>query len=78
MKESNKEKGIRLANQAIKNPELLELLDHDKYVDFVLGVAKYDTSLAKEIESLRPFVSSSAKLLFWEAVGILMPTEDYS
>ena len=74
----NREKGIELANRAIKNPSLLKQLNNSVFFDFVMGVARYDKSLAQKLEAIRPLTHASNKVLFWEAVGIIMPTEDYT
>ena len=72
------QKAIELANRAIGNPSLLNQLPEETYFKFVMGIAVFDIELAKEVEALRPFTTSQNKILFWEAVGILMPQESFS
>jgi hypothetical protein len=71
-------KAIELANKALSNPSLLINMPEDTFFKFVIGIAKYDKSLAMEVESLKPFTSPDNKVLFWEVVGILMPQENYN
>ena len=73
-----KNKAIELANRAISNPELLNSLPNDTYFKFVMGIAKFDIYLAQKVENLRPFTHPETKILFWEAVGILLPQESFS
>lgn len=73
-----KAKAIELGNKALSNPSLLINMPEDTFFKFVIGVAKYDKSLAMEVESLKPFTSPNNKVLFWEAVGILIPQESYN
>ena len=73
-----KEKGIMLANKALANPELLETLPEDVLFKFIIGIALFDIDLAMRLEELKPFTNSSNKVLFWEAVGILMPQESFA
>lgn len=72
-----KEKAINLADRALSDPKLVENMDEDKFFKFVLGVAKYDQKRAIALEMLKPFTNSNNKVLFWEAVGVLL-SEDYS
>jgi hypothetical protein len=73
-----KDKAFRLANEAIKTPSLLNKLDEETYLLFVIGVAKYHKELATKLEEIRPLVHSKNKVLFWEAVGIILEMEDYN
>lgn len=66
-----KEKALKLATEAIETPSLLNVLDENTYLLFVVGVAKYHKDLAFKLENIRPLVSSQNKVLFWEAVGII-------
>lgn len=72
------EKAFRLANKAIETPSLLNELDEETYLLFVVGVAKYHKDLAIKLENIRPLVHPQNKVLFWEAVGIILELEDYS
>ena len=72
---NTEERAIILANKALVNPELLETLPEDIMFKFVIGIALFDIDLAMKLEALRPFTDSKTKILFWEAVGILMPQE---
>jgi hypothetical protein len=73
-----KAKAIELGNKALSNPSLLINMPEDTFFKFVIGIAKYDKSLAMEVESLKPFTSPNNKVLFWEVVGILIPQESYN
>lgn len=73
-----KEKAFRLANKAIETPSLLNELDEETYLLFVIGVAKYHKDLAIKLEDIRPLVHPQNKVLFWEAVGIILELEDYN
>ena len=72
-----KEKAFRLATKAINTPSLLNELDEETYLLFVVGVAKYHKDLAVKLENIRPLVHPQNKILFWEAVGIILELEDY-
>jgi hypothetical protein len=72
------EKAFRLATKAIETPSLLNELDEETYLLFVVGVAKYHKDLATKLENIRPLVHPQNKVLFWEAVGIILELEDYS
>jgi hypothetical protein len=72
---SLKDKSILLANKALNNPSLLNTLPDDTFFSFVIGIAKFDIELAKKVESLKPFTNPHNKVLFWEAVGILLPQD---
>lgn len=72
-----REKAIELANRALQTPSLLNDLSEDVFFKFVMGISIYDISLAMQVEQLKPFTNSNNKVLFWEAVGILVPLEDY-
>lgn len=72
-----REKAIELANRALQTPSLLNDLSEDVFFKFVMGISIYDISLAMKVEQLKPFTNSNNKVLFWEAVGILVPLEDY-
>jgi hypothetical protein len=72
------EKAFRLANKAIETPSLLNELDEETYLLFVVGVAKYHKDLAMKLEDIRPLVHPQNKVLFWEAVGIILEMEDYN
>ncbi len=71
----SKEKAINLVNRALANPSLVEDLSEDTFFKFVLGVAKYDMKKAMQLEKLKPFTTSKNKIMFWEAVGLLIPIE---
>ena len=73
-----KEKAFRLANKAIEIPSLLNELDEETYLLFVIGVAKYHKDLAIKLENIRPLVHPQNKILFWEAVDIILELEDYN
>lgn len=73
-----KAKAIELGNKALSNPSLLINMPEDTFFKFVIGIARYDKSLAMEVESLKPFTSPNNKVLFWEVVGILIPQESYN
>lgn len=73
-----KAKAIELANRALENPSLVNQLTEDIFFKLVIGISKYDRSLAMKVEELKPFTNSNNKVLFWEAVGILVPYEDYA
>ena len=75
---NTQERAIILANKALVNPELLETLPEDVMFKFVMGVALFDIDLAMKVEELKPFTNPSNKVLFWEAVGILMPQESFA
>lgn len=75
--ETLKEKAIRLANKAIEDSTLLKSLNEETLFKFVMGVAKYDMTLAMKLEELRPFTNASNKVMFWETAGLLMKQEDY-
>ena len=75
---NTQEKGIMLANKALANPELLKTLPEDVLFKFIIGIALFDINLAMRLEELKPFTNPSNKVLFWEAVGILMPQESFA
>lgn len=78
--ESNREKGLRLADQALEYPVLVKDLSEDTFYRFVMGVAKHDIFKAMALEKLKPFTNDSNRQLFWETTGVLrflIPTEDY-
>lgn len=76
--EAGKFKALELGNRVINNPRLLEQLDEDTLIKFVVCIAKYNKSLASQVFDLRyNEVSAQGKVLFWEAVGILTKQEDY-
>jgi hypothetical protein len=62
MEEEIKETAIRLANIVIVNPDLLDVLSDDKFYMFVMGVARYDKSLAMKLEDIRPITNTFNKL----------------
>lgn len=72
-----KAKAIELANRALENPSLINQLTEDMFFKLVIGISKYDRLLAMKVEELKPFTNNNNKVLFWEAVGILVPYEDY-
>jgi hypothetical protein len=72
------EKAFRLANKAIETPSLLNELDEETYLLFVVGVAKHHRDLAMRLENIRPLVHPQNKVLFWEAIGIILEMEDYN
>jgi len=70
------EKALKLGNQAINNPSLLDKLDEDTFIKFVVGISKYHKSLASQVFDLKyDTISAQGKVLFWEAVGILVSPE---
>ena len=69
----NQQRGIELANRVIADPSLLTQLDDDTFIKFVISLTKISKDLGKEVFDLRENVSSENKILFWEAIGILMP-----
>jgi len=71
-----KEKAFRLANKAINNPTLLDMIGEESYVLFVLGVARYYRDLAVKLNDIRPIINPTNKIKFWEAVGILISEQD--
>jgi hypothetical protein len=75
---NTQEKAIMLANKALANPELLETLPEDIMFKFVIGIVLFDINLAIKLEELRPFTNSKNKVLFWEALGILIPQESFA
>jgi hypothetical protein len=72
------EKAFRLANKAIETPSLLNELDEETYLLFVVGVAKPYRDLAMRLENIRSLVHPQNKVLFWEAIGIILEMEDYN
>lgn len=71
-----KEKAQDLGNRAINNPRLLDQLDEDTFIKFVVCISKHDKSLASKVFDLKyDKISAQGKVLFWEAVGIL--TKEY-
>jgi hypothetical protein len=73
---SGKEKALELGNQAINNPSLLDKLNEDTFIKFVVGISKYDKSLAYKVFDLKyDKISLEGKILFWEAIGILVSPE---
>ena len=71
-------KAEKLATKAIANPKLLEQLPTDTYETFVLSVAVFNKKLAMQLDDIKPITNASNKVLFWEAVGILLPQQDFS
>jgi hypothetical protein len=66
------EKAQKLGNQVLNNPELLNQLDEDIFLKFVISISKYDKPLAWNIFDLKvKELSAQNKILFWEAVGIV-------
>jgi hypothetical protein len=73
-----REKAQELGNRAINNPSLLDQLDEDTLIKFVVCISKHDKSLASKVFDLRyDKISAQGKVLFWEAVGILTKQEEY-
>jgi hypothetical protein len=73
-----KDKAQELGNRAINNPSLLDRLDEDTFIKFVVCISKHDKSLASKVFNLKyDKISAQGKVLFWEAVGILTKTEEY-
>jgi len=68
---SNKDQAIRLANRVIADPKLLEKLNDDLFIRFVIGISNYSTELAHKVMDLRQDIPAQNKVLFWEAIGIL-------
>jgi len=72
------EKAQELGNRAIDNPSLLDRLDEDTFIKFVVCISKHDKSLASRVFDLKyDKISAQGKVLFWEAVGILTKHEEY-
>lgn len=73
-----KEKAQELGNRALSNPSLLNNIDEDNFIMFVVCISKHDKSLATKVFNLKyDKISAQGKVLFWEAVGILVGTESY-
>ena len=73
-----KDKAQELGNRAINNPSLLDQLDEDTFIEFVVCISKHDKSLASQVFDLKyDKISAQGKVLFWVAVGILTKQEDY-
>mgnify|MGYP006300545539 FL=1 len=73
-----REKTQELGNRALNNPSLLDKLDEDTFIKFVVCMSKHDKSLASKVFDLKyDKISAQGKVLFWEAVGILTKTEEY-
>lgn len=73
-----KDKAQELGNRAISNPSLLDQLDEDTFIKFVVCISKHDKSLASRVFDLKyDKISAQGKVLFWEAVGILTKQEEY-
>ncbi len=71
-----KDKAQELGNRAIDNPSLLDKLDEDTFIKFVVCISKHDKSLASKVFDLKyDKISAQGKVLFWEAVGILTSCE---
>ena len=72
------EKTQELGNRALNNPSLLDKLDEDTFIKFVVCMSKHDKSLATKVFNLKyDKISAQGKVLFWEAVGILTKQEEY-
>lgn len=72
------EQAQKLGNQVLANPSLLNQLDEDTLIKFVISLSKYDKPLACKVFDLRSAdISAQNKILFWEAVGLLLEV-DYS
>lgn len=72
-----KDKAQELGSRAINNPSLLDQLDEDTFIKFVVCISKHDKSLASKVFDLKyDKISAQGKVLFWEAVGILTKQED--
>jgi hypothetical protein len=68
------EKAHKLGNQALANPSLLDNLNEDTFLKFVISISKYDKPLAWNVFDLKvKEMSAQNKILFWEAVGIVFP-----
>ena len=73
-----KDKAQELGNRAINNPSLLDQLDEDTFIEFVVCISKHDKSLASKVFDLKyDKISAQGKVLFWVAVGILTKQEEY-
>jgi len=73
-----KDKAQELGNRAINNPSLLDQLDEDTFIEFVVCISKHDKSLASKVFDLKyDKISAQGKVLFWIAVGILTKQEEY-
>lgn len=76
--ENSFQKANRLADKAINNPILLNQLDDDTMIKFAIGVSKYSKEKAIKLMDLKyPEIKPSNMVLFWEAIGILIPSESY-
>ena len=72
------EKTQELGNRALNNPSLLDQLDEDTFIKFVVCMSKHDKSLALRVFDLKyDKISAQGKVLFWEAVGMLTKPEEY-
>lgn len=68
-------KGNSLADRAIENPSLLKQLNDDTMIKFAICVSKHDKDKAMKLMDLKyPDAKPLGTHLFWEAVGLLMPT----
>jgi hypothetical protein len=67
------EKAQKLGNQVLNNPKLLNQLDEDTFLKFVISISKYDKPLAWNVFDLKVNgLSAQNKILFWEAVGLVL------
>lgn len=74
-----KDKAQELGKRAINNPSLLDQLDEDTFIEFVVCISKHDKSLASKVFDLKyDKISAQGKVLFWIAVGILTKQEEYA
>lgn len=69
---TNQQKGIELANKVIADPSLLKQLDDTTFINFIMALTKTSKDLASKVFDLRENVSAQNKILFWEAMGIIM------
>lgn len=69
---ANQQKGIELANKVIADPSLLKQLDDTTFIKFIIALTNTSKDLASKVFDLRENVSAQNKILFWEAMGIIM------
>jgi hypothetical protein len=72
------EQAQKLGNQVLADPSLLNQLDEDTFIKFVISLSKHDKPLAQKVFYLKSAdISAQSKILFWEAVDLLLEI-DYS
>jgi len=70
------EKANDLADRAIANPSLMDAFSDETMIKFTLSVYHYTPEKAQELMVLK-YGHAKGLVHFWEAVGILIPTEEY-